>query len=260
MSVKVYKGYLLDLDGTIYRGSEAVPGAKAFLAHLREEQIPYLFLTNNSSATPQQVAKRLQQMGIEATADEVYTSSMATAQYLSERDEGAGVYVIGEEGLRTELVSRGFVLTEESAKYVVVGIDREFSYEKLANAARAVRNGAALIATNGDAALPTDHGLTPGNGSLVAAVAVASGAEATFIGKPEPIIVRYALSKLGTNPADTLVVGDNLHTDIEAGANSGLDSLLVLTGYSNREDAQRHTVQPTHVAEDLAEWLRRITL
>lgn len=258
MSIKNYRGYLLDLDGTIYRGTEAVPGAEAFLAHLREEQIPYLFLTNNSSATPQQVAKRLQQMGIEATADEVYTSSMATAQYLSEQAEEARVYAIGEEGLRTELLSRGFNLTEEAPKYVVVGIDKEFSYEKLAIAARAVRNGAALIATNGDAALPSNHGLIPGNGSLVAAVEVASGAKATFIGKPEPIIVRYALGKLGTHTGDTLIVGDNLHTDIEAGANSGLDSLLVLTGYSTREDAQRHAVHPTHVAEDLAEWLRRI--
>ena len=258
MSIKNYKGYLLDLDGTIYRGTEAVPGAKAFLEHLREKKIPYLFLTNNSSATPQQVAKRLQQMGIEATADEVYTSSMATAQYLSEQAEEARVYVIGEEGLRTELLSRGFILTEDAPKFVVVGIDKEFSYEKLAIAARAVRNGAALIATNGDAALPSNHGLIPGNGSLVAAVEVASGAKATFIGKPEPIIVRYALGKLGTHTGDTLIVGDNLHTDIEAGANSGLDSLLVLTGYSTREDAQRHAVRPTHVAEDLAEWLLRI--
>lgn len=258
MSIKHYKGYLLDLDGTIYRGTEAVPGAKAFLAHLRENQIPYLFLTNNSSATPQQVAMRLRQMGIEATADEVYTSSMATAQYLSEQAEESSVYVIGEEGLRTELLSRGFTLTDAEPKYVVVGIDKEFSYEKLAIAARAVRNGAALIATNGDAALPSNHGLIPGNGSLVAAVAVASGAKATFIGKPEPIIVRYALGKLGTHSADTLIVGDNLHTDIEAGAKSGLDSLLVLTGYSTEEDAQRHAVRPTHVAEDLAEWLRRI--
>ncbi|HZG80974.1 MAG TPA: HAD hydrolase-like protein, partial [Brevibacillus sp.] len=143
-------------------------------------------------------------------------------------------------------------------KYVVVGIDKEFSYEKLAIAARAVRNGAALIATNGDAALPSNHGLIPGNGSLVAAVEVASGAKATFIGKPEPIIVRYALGKLGTHLADTLIVGDNLHTDIEAGANSGLDSLLVLTGYSTEEDAQRHAARPTHVAENLAEWLLRI--
>jgi len=258
MSIKHYKGYLLDLDGTIYRGTEAVPGAKAFLAHLREKQIPYLFLTNNSSATSQQVAMRLRQMGIEATADEVYTSSMATAQYLSEQAEEARVYVIGEEGLRTELLSHGFTLTDVEPKYVVVGIDKEFSYEKLAIAARAVRNGAALIATNGDAALPSNHGLIPGNGSLVAAVEVASGAKATFIGKPEPIIVRYALGKLRTHLADTLIVGDNLHTDIEAGANSGLDSLLVLTGYSTEEDAQRHAARPTHVAENLAEWLLRI--
>lgn len=258
--MKSYKGYLLDLDGTIYRGTEAIEGAQTFLRHAKEQGIPYLFLTNNSSASPRQVVSRLQKMGIEASPDEVYTSAMATARYMSEQAPGCTVYVVGEEGLREELVEHGFVLTEQSPRYVVVGIDRSFTYEKLAAAARAVRNGATLIATNTDPALPTESGLQPGNGSLVAAVSVAAAAKPIVIGKPEPLIVRYALEKLGTAAAETLVVGDNLHTDIEAGANSGLDSLLVLTGYSTRDDARTHAVQPTYIEEDLTAWLRRIDL
>lgn len=257
--MKNYRGYLLDLDGTIYRGSEAIPGADAFIEHLRQAGIPYLYLTNNSAASPEQVAARLQAMGIPAEAGEVYTSGMATARYLAKQaPPGTPVYVIGEEGLRAEMAKQGFALTEKEPRYVVVGIDRKFDYDKLAAATRAIRQGAELIATNRDAALPSEHGLSPGNGSLVAAVSVASGKEPVVIGKPEAIIMRLALEKLGTPAEETLIVGDNLHTDIDAGAGSGIDSLLVLTGYSSAEDARRHPRQPTHIARDLTEWLRMI--
>jgi 4-nitrophenyl phosphatase len=258
--MKQYKGYLLDLDGTVYRGSEIIPEAVAFIGYLREKGIPFLYVTNNSSAPPEQVADRLTSMGLPTGADEVYTSSMATASYLAEREaEGTPVFVIGEEGIRLELERRGFVLTENQPRYVVVGIDRLFTYEKLAAATRAIRGGARLIATNRDAALPSERGLLPGSGSLVAAVSVASGATPVVIGKPEPIIVRYALERLGVSAEDTLIVGDNLYTDIEAGANSGIDSLLVLTGYSTAEEARCHPVAPTHIAADLREWMKRMT-
>ncbi|GEB34567.1 TIGR01457 family HAD-type hydrolase [Brevibacillus parabrevis] len=259
--MKPYKGYLLDLDGTIYRGHEAIPGAGEFVRYLQDKQIPYLFLTNNSSTSAERVADRLTGMGIEATARDVYTTSMATVQYLQEQaPAGANVYAIGEEGLLTQLEAAGYRLTEADPDYVIVGIDRAFTYEKLAVAARAIRSGATFIATNADAALPTDAGLFPGNGSLVAAVSVASATKPIVIGKPESIIVRYALEVLGTKASETLIVGDNLFTDIEAGANSGLDSLLVLTGYSTREEAASHTAKPTYVASDLPEWQLRISL
>ena len=259
MTEKRYKGYLLDLDGTVYRGNEVIPGVIEFLSTLKQQGLPYLYLTNNASVTQQQVVERLQRMGIEAKPDEVYTSSMATAQYLREQAaEGTKVYVIGEQGLREALLQAGFAISEEDPRYVVVGIDRSFTYEKLAAASLAVRNGAVLIATNGDAAVPTEKGLYPGNGSLVAAVSVASGKAPIVVGKPEPIIVRYALQKLGVAGQDTLIVGDNLHTDIEAGARSGLDSLLVLTGFSTAEDAASSPIKPTYIARDLSEWLARI--
>ncbi|MGG1663038.1 TIGR01457 family HAD-type hydrolase [Brevibacillus sp. NRS-1366] len=259
--MKRYKGYLLDLDGTIYRGGEAIPGAGEFVTYLKKQQIPYLFLTNNSAASPLLVAERLQAMGIEAEEKDVYTSSMATATYLKEQaPAGTRVYVVGEDGLREQLQTAGYTITEEAPRYVICGIDRSFSYEKLTIAARAIRAGATLLATNADAALPTEEGLFPGNGSLVAAVSVAAATKPIVIGKPESIIVRYALERLGTQETDTLIVGDNLYTDIEAGANSGLDSLLVLTGYSTREEAANHLVKPTHIADDLAEWRLRLTI
>ncbi|MFY0544772.1 TIGR01457 family HAD-type hydrolase [Brevibacillus sp. H7] len=258
--MKQYKGYLLDLDGTIYRGSEVIAEAVPFIGYLREQGIPFLYLTNNSSASPEHVADRLTAMGLPTSPGEVYTSSMATASFLAEKaPPGTPVYVIGEDGLRRELERHGFILTEQGARYVVVGIDRSFTYEKLATAACAIRNGAEFIATNCDPALPSERGLLPGNGSLVAAVSVASGVKPTVIGKPEPLIVRYALDSLGVPADDTLIVGDNLFTDIEAGANSGLDSLLVLTGYSTAKDAEHHSCRPTYIAADLQDWLRRLT-
>ncbi|NGQ96953.1 TIGR01457 family HAD-type hydrolase [Brevibacillus sp. SYP-B805] len=257
--MKAYKGYLLDLDGTVYRGNEVIPEAVHFIRALREEGIPYLYLTNNSSAPPEAVAKKLQAMGIEASPEEVYTSSMATAAYLAEKHpQGTRVHVIGEEGLHMALAQAGCTLTDQEADYVVVGIDRSFSYAKLAAAARAIRSGATLIATNRDPALPTENGLMPGNGALVAAVAAAGGTQPIVIGKPESIIVNYALKRLGTPKEETLIVGDNLMTDIAAGVNSGMDSLLVLTGYSSAADAAVSPWQPTYVADHLMAWYEKL--
>lgn len=258
--MKSYQGYLLDLDGTIYRGKELIPGAREFVQALRDASIPYLYVTNNSSASPERVAQKLNEMGLPASPEEVYTSSMATAAYLEQLQlKERSAYLIGEEGLQGELARIGFVLKEDHPACVVVGIDRSFHYDKLAKAANAVREGAIFIATNADPALPSEAGLRPGNGSLVAAVSVASGTKPVVIGKPEPWMVRFALEKLGTPAEQTLIVGDNLLTDIEAGHRSGLDSLLVLTGYSTREEAEKHPYPPTHIAEDLQDWLKRIS-
>ncbi|MET3292584.1 UNVERIFIED_CONTAM: 4-nitrophenyl phosphatase [Brevibacillus sp. OAP136] len=253
--MKRYKGFLLDLDGTVYRGNEPIPEAVVFMEQLRKRNIPYLFLTNNSSTSPENVARRLEGMGIPTKGEEVYTTSMAAATYLRDQlPQGAHIYVIGEQGLVHELEQAGYHLTAEQPDAVVVGIDRSFTYEKLAIAAKAIRKGARFLATNNDAALPTEHGLTPGNGSLVAAVAVASGAEPVVVGKPEPLIVDYALRKLGLDKSDTLLIGDNLHTDILAGRNSGVDSLLVYTGYSKEADIERFRIQPTYEADSLTQW------
>lgn len=253
--MKRYRNYLLDLDGTIYRGSQIIPEAIPFIQQLRQRELPFLYVTNNSSASAEEVANRLTKMGLPTNAAEVYTSSMATAAYLSEREKnGARVMVIGESGLTAALQEAGFTLCDEAPQYVVVGIDRQFTYDKLARASAAIRAGAVFIATNRDAALPGENGLTPGNGSLCAAVAVASGVEPVVIGKPEKWIISYAMQRLGAIPEETLIVGDNLHTDIEAGYNSNIDSLLVLSGYSTEADAKQHPFQPTYILNHLTEW------
>lgn len=257
--MKPYEAYLLDLDGTIYRGSEIIPEAVQFIEQLRQHQIPFLYLTNNATATPETFAQRLSNMGLPTTKEEVYTSSMATAAYLAERENpGTHVYIIGESGLEIALRERGFIITPDKPKYVIVGLDREFTYEKLSIATRAIRSGATLIATNIDPALPTERGLFPGGGSLVAAVSTASATKPIVIGKPETIIVNYAIEQLGKDRDKTLIVGDNLHTDIEAGVKSGLDSLLVLTGYSTKQDLAHSPFQPTYVEETLMTWWDKV--
>ncbi|MBO8163379.1 MAG: TIGR01457 family HAD-type hydrolase [Brevibacillus sp.] len=253
--MKDYEAYLLDLDGTIYRGSRVIPEAVRFVQALRQEQIPFLYLTNNSSATPQEVAARLTGMGLPTEANEVCTSSMAAAAFLQQQlPPGSSLYVIGEDGLCAALTAAGFVLDPKEPQAVVIGIDRAFTYEKLKVASQAIRSGALFVATNADAALPCENGLLPGNGALVAAVRTASGCEPIVIGKPHKWIVDYALKRLGTSSAQTLIVGDNLNTDIEAGHNSGMDSLLVLTGYATAADARQAAIKPTYVAPDLWSW------
>ena len=252
--MKDYKGYLIDLDGTMYRGSERIEAASDFVKRLRNKQIPYLFVTNNSSRTPEQVAEKLRQFDIPCEAELVFTTSQATANYIDERKSDASVYVIGEEGIQTALKEKGFSFAKEDADYVVMGIDREITYEKLAVAALAVRNGAVFVSTNGDIALPTERGLLPGNGSLTSVIAVTTQTEPIFIGKPESIIMEQALKVLGIAKEDTLMVGDNYDTDILAGMNAGMDTLLVHTGVTTKELLSSYDRQPTYVVDSLDEW------
>lgn len=252
--MKTYKGYLIDLDGTMYRGTELIEEAADFVNRLKAKDIPYLFVTNNSSRTPAQVAKKLRDFTIPATEEQVFTTSQATANYISSLKGDASVYVIGEEGIRTAISEKGLTSAEENADFVVVGIDRDISYEKLTVACLAVRNGATFISTNGDIAIPTERGLLPGNGSLTSVITVSTQTKPTFIGKPESIIMEQALAVLGTRKEDTLMVGDNFDTDIMAGINAGMDTLLVHTGVTKKEHLAQYNVQPTYVVDSLEQW------
>lgn len=252
--MKKYKGYLIDLDGTMYKGAERIEDASDFVKRLQKEEIPYLFVTNNSSRTPKQVAEKLRHFDIPASEELVFTTSLATANYIYDLKKDASVYVIGEEGIRTALKEKGFTFAEEHADYVVMGIDRDINYEKLAIACLAVRNGATFISTNGDIALPTERGLLPGNGSLTAVIAVSTQTKPIFIGKPEAIIVEQALNVLGTTKEETLMVGDNYDTDILAGLNAGMDTLLVHTGVTTKELLAGYDRQPTYVVDTLDQW------
>jgi len=252
--MKSYKGYLIDLDGTMYRGSEQIAEAAGFINELRQRNIPYLFVTNNSSRTPAQVAEKLRNFGIETDNKQVFTTSMATANFIAERKADATVYVIGEEGIRNALQEKGLELVEENADFLVMGIDRAINYEKLTKACLAVRNGAAFISTNGDIAIPTERGLQPGNGAITSVVAVSTQVKPIFIGKPESIIIEQALQVLGVSKEEVIMVGDNYDTDIMAGINAGMDTLLVHTGVTKKEHLLQYEKQPTFVVDTLADW------
>ncbi|MFS0637008.1 TIGR01457 family HAD-type hydrolase [Mesobacillus foraminis] len=252
--MRKYKGYLIDLDGTMYRGSERIEAASDFVKRLADKRIPYLFVTNNSSRTPSQVAAKLRAFDIPAAEEQVFTTSQATANYIFEKKQDATVYVIGEEGLKSAILEKGLKESGENAEFVAMGIDRDISYEKLSVACLAVRNGATFISTNGDIAIPTERGLMPGNGSLTSVVSVSTQTKPIFIGKPESIIMNQALKVLGTNKEETLMVGDYYDTDILAGINAGMDTLLVHTGVTTRELLEGYDIKPTYSVDTLDEW------
>jgi 4-nitrophenyl phosphatase len=252
--MKKYRGYLIDLDGTMYKGSERIEAASDFVKRLGEKNTPYLFVTNNSSRTPAQVAEKLRGFDIPAKEEQVYTTSQATANYIYDRKKDASIYLIGEEGIRTALEKKGFQFAREDADFVVVGIDRELTYERLAIACLAVRNGAVFLSTNADVALPTERGFMPGNGSITAVISVSTQTKPIFIGKPESIIMEQALKVLGTSKEETLMVGDYYDTDIVAGMNAGLDTLLVHTGVTTKEMLSSYDRKPTYSIDSLDQW------
>ncbi|WP_088103983.1 TIGR01457 family HAD-type hydrolase [Halalkalibacter urbisdiaboli] len=249
-----YKGFLIDLDGTMYRGTEKIDEAVQFVKELERRGLPYLFVTNNSTKRPEDVADVLKGMDVPATPEHIFTTSMATATFIAERKKQARVYMVGEQGLKYALEAAGHEIVEKDADFVVMGLDRQITYEKLAGAALNVRAGATFIATNGDVALPTERGLLPGAGSIISVVSVSTGVQPTFIGKPESIIVEQALEVIGTKKEDTLMVGDNYDTDILAGLRAGMDTLMVYTGVSTKEQMAQKEQKPTIAIDSLAEW------
>lgn len=257
--MKQYEGYLIDLDGTIYRGNEIIEGAEEFIRAIRDSGRPYLFLTNNSSKTQEDVASHLNGMGIETLPEHVFTSSLAAAKYIKHQKDDARCYVIGEDGLIDAIQKEGMtVVPDEACDFVVFGIDRHITYEKYAKACLAIRNGATFISTNSDNAIPTEHGLLPGNGALTSVISVSTNQEPIFIGKPESIIMKEALEVLGTNAENTLMVGDNYNTDIKAGIQSGIDTLMVFTGVTPFDMYPNLEVKPTYHVQNLREWIKHL--
>jgi 4-nitrophenyl phosphatase len=253
---KQYKGYLIDLDGTMYRGSETIDAARTFVQTLYEQGIPYLFLTNNSTSTPENVAVKLKGMGIQAAPENVFTSSLATAKYIKEQKADARCFVIGEEGLYTALEQEGLrIAVDGVCDYVVTGLDRGITYEKLTKACLAIRDGAVFVATNSDVALPTERGFLPGSGALTSVVTVSTGQEPVFIGKPESVIMNEALQVLGVPKEETLMVGDNYQTDILAGLRADIDTLMVFTGVTPLEAYEGLAEKPSYYVHSLDEWI-----
>ena len=248
------RGFIVDLDGVLYRGMEPVAGAPQFIDALRQTATPTLLLTNNSVRTPALYLEKLAPMGIHVEADQILTSGEATALYLCRvAPEGARVFLIGEEGVRAELASRGFVLRHNAdVDYVVVGFDRSVSYRDLAVATRAIRAGAGFIGTNPDKTFPSETGLMPGNGALLAAIEAATDVAPLVIGKPSAAIFELALQRLGTEAHDTVMIGDRLDTDIVGARQAGLMTILVLSGVTQPEHLADASVRPDMVYDDVA--------
>lgn len=250
-----YKGYLIDLDGTIYRGNERIPAGEQFIADLQARQIPYMLVTNNTTRTPEMVQEMLaSKFQVETPLETIYTATLATVDYMNDMDRGKTAYVIGEEGLKSAIEAAGYRHKEKNPDYVVVGLDSQVTYDKLAIATLAIQNGAIFIGTNPDLNIPTERGLMPGAGSLLALLEAATRVSPIIIGKPEAVIMNKALERLGVKRDQAIMVGDNYLTDITAGIKNDIATLLVLTGFTKKEEVPNLPVQPTHVLESLAEW------
>ncbi|GAB6689240.1 TIGR01457 family HAD-type hydrolase [Streptococcus uberis] len=250
-----YKGYLIDLDGTIYKGRERIPAGERFIQRLQEQEIPYLLVTNNTTRTPQMVQDMLaQQFNIQTPLETIYTATMATVDYMKDMDRGQTVYVIGETGLKSAISEAGYIEDKENPAYVVVGLDSQVTYDMLATATLAIAKGALFIGTNPDLNIPTERGLMPGAGSLVALLEAATRVKPVFIGKPNAIIMNKALDILQVKRSEAIMVGDNYLTDIMAGIQNDIASLLVTTGFTKAEEVPNLPIQPDYVVASLDEW------
>ncbi|MFV0561120.1 MAG: TIGR01457 family HAD-type hydrolase [Enterococcus sp.] len=250
-----YKGYLIDLDGTIYKGTEPIPAGKRFVDELQKRNLPFLFVTNNTTKTPDTVAKRLaNEFDIHVSGDHVYTATLATIDYMIEDGRGKKVFVVGESGLIDLILAAGFTWDEETPDYVIVGLDSEVTYEKFVTATLAIQKGAVFIGTNPDKNIPTERGLLPGAGAVIAMVERATQTPPIYIGKPEAIIMDKAAAILGIEKDQLIMVGDNYETDIQAGIKNGIDTLLVLTGFTQKNQVATLPIAPTFVIDSLDDW------
>jgi HAD superfamily hydrolase (TIGR01457 family) len=253
-----YSAFIIDLDGVLYLLDTPIDGSPETVNRLAAAGKEFVFLTNNSSATPRQYVEKLGRFGMDISTGQVVTSSQAIGRHLELNHQASGksAFAIGEDGLLEELEARGLRLVEgeeaRAAEFVFVGWDRKFDFEKLKTAVIALRNGAVYIAANTDATYPTPQGLWPGAGTIVAAVTTGSGREPFVAGKPNPLMVDLALSRAGVRAGSALLVGDRLDSDILAGSAAGVDTLLVLTGVSSKSDIERTGIVPTHIRESLA--------
>jgi NagD protein len=247
------EGYLIDMDGVIYRGSEAIPGAAAFIRYLQDAGIPFLFLTNNSSYTPLDVVVKLRKFGIETSIGHVYTSALATAEFVQRQRPNGTAFVIAEGGLLTALHDVDYAISREAPDYVIVGEGRVLNYELVEQAHRLLANGAQLISTNADTWCPTDSGPRPGCGAIAALLESASGKKAYHVGKPNPFMMRAARKRIGLRTDEVIVIGDTMETDIRGASDLGFRSVLVLTGSSTRESWRQYPYAPTQVVESIGE-------
>jgi NagD protein len=250
---RAIESWLMDMDGVLVHEETAIPGADRFLSRLRELGLPFLVLTNNSIYTRRDLAARLRASGLEVPEEAIFTSALATARFLEEQRPGGSAFVIGEAGLTTALHEAGYTLTERDPDYVVLGETRIYSFGRITQAIRLIVKGARFIATNPDPTGPSTEGPLPATGSVAALISRATGVDPYFVGKPNPLMMRTALNTLDAHSESTAMVGDRMDTDVVSGLEAGLQTILVLTGVTTREDAERYPYRASRIVDSVAD-------
>jgi NagD protein len=245
--------WLMDMDGVLVREEQAVPGADRFLAALKQRELPFLVLTNNSIYTPRDLAARLRTSGLDVPEQSIWTSALATAGFLADQRPGGSAFVIGEAGLTTALHDEGYTLTERDPDYVVLGETRTYSFERITTAIRLIGGGARFIATNPDPTGPSTTGPLPATGAVAALISRATGVEPYYVGKPNPLMMRSALNAIDAHSETTAMIGDRMDTDIVAGLEAGLETILVLTGVTAESETERYPFRPSRILPSVAE-------
>jgi len=248
-------GFISDMDGVIYHGNRILPGVLEFVNWLQHENRKFLFLTNSSERTPRELQQKLERMGLEVNESHFYTSAMATASFLSSQCPGGSAYVIGDAGMTKALYDVGFSMNDINPDYVVVGETRTYNYEKIEHAVRLVLKGAKLIGANPDLTGPTERGIAPATRALMAPIELSTGKQAYYIGKPNPLIMRNALKKLGCKLEEAVIIGDRMDTDIIAGIESEIDTILVLSGVTTRNEVSNFPYKPNYILDGVGDIL-----
>jgi NagD protein len=246
------RSWLMDMDGVLVREEHAIPGAPEFINRLRELGIPFLVLTNNSIYTPRDLAARLRRTGLEVPEESIWTSALATAQFLANQRPRGTAFVIGESGLTTALHDEGYTTTESDPDYVILGETRTYSFERITRAIRLISAGSRFIATNPDNVGPTPDGPLPATGSVAALISRATGVDPYYVGKPNPLMMRSALNAIQAHSESTAMIGDRMDTDIVAGLEAGLETILVMTGVTTPGEAERYSYRPSKIVESVA--------
>jgi NagD protein len=255
MTRREIHSWLMDMDGVLVHEEHAIAGADQWITRLREREIPFLVLTNNSIYTRRDLAARLRTSGLDVPEESIWTSALATAKFLEDQRPGGSAFVIGEAGLTTALHSSGYTLTERNPDYVVLGETRTYSFERITLAIRLIDSGARFIATNPDATGPTLEGPLPATGSVAALISRATGVDPYFVGKPNPLMMRSALNAIDAHSETTAMIGDRMDTDIVSGLEAGMHTILVLSGLTTRPEAERYPYRASRIIDSVADLL-----
>jgi len=252
-NIRNKKAFICDMDGVLYHGNKLLPGASEFVEWLKQEKKRFLFLTNSSERAPRELQEKLHRLGLDVSKEHFYTSALATAAFVSKQNPGCTAYVIGETGLINALYNAGITMNDVNPDYVIVGESRSYTYENILRAVKYVQQGARLIGTNPDLTGPAEQGIVPATGALISPIEQATGTKAYFVGKPNPLMMRSALKRLGCRREDTVIIGDRMDTDIIAGVESEISTVLVLSGCTSCEEVKSYAYAPDLILNGVGE-------